>query len=110
MSIQHHSHSCDYRYTQALAKSAANAAATAAAEATAKRREKLTRQARLVLRSLEAGRATTRVTAMHYGVMNLTARISELRNAGYDVVCTIHRDVAGNKYGEFKLAPTVAAR
>lgn len=64
----------------------------------------LSKQARLVLRSLEAGRSVTRVTAMHYGVMNLTARISELRNAGYEITCTMRRDVAGDRYGEFVLA------
>ncbi len=49
--------------------------------------------------------ALTRVTAMHYGIMNLTARITELRQAGYRIVCTNKKDGFGNRYGEFTYAP-----
>jgi hypothetical protein len=61
-------------------------------------------QTQKLLTILEAGRSVTRVTAMHYGIMNLTARIADLRNAGFTVVCTTKRDVDGNRYGEFSLA------
>lgn len=63
-----------------------------------------TPQARKVLKLLASGERLSRVTAMHYGVMNLTARLADLRNAGWDVRCEIKRDVDGNRYGSFSLA------
>lgn len=56
-----------------------------------------------LLRLMERGRSVTRLTALHYGIMNLTARISDLRNAGYDVRCQWRRDDDGNDYGSFSL-------
>lgn len=68
------------------------------------RRSSLTPQSRKLLTILEAGRSVTRVTAMHYGIMNLTARVADLRNAGWKVECETKYDVEGNRYGEFSLA------
>ena len=62
-----------------------------------------TPQTRKVLELLKKGHLT-RLTAMHYGVMNLTARISDLRSLGWTVNCTTKRDSEGNRYGDFTLA------
>lgn len=62
-----------------------------------------TPQTRKVLKLLERGHLT-RLTAMHYGVMNLTARIADLRNLGWTVDCNVKRDSEGNRYGRFTLA------
>lgn len=56
-----------------------------------------------ILKMLKEGRSITRLSAMHYGIMNLTARISELRNFGYDVKCRMKKDAEGREYGEFYL-------
>lgn len=56
-----------------------------------------------ILKMLKEGRTLTRLKAFHYGIMNLTARISDLRNAGYDVRCRWKEDADGNSYGEFYL-------
>lgn len=50
---------------------------------------------------LKSGQSLTRLTAMHYGVMNLTARITDLRNAGIKVQCDLKHDLDGNRYGSF---------
>ena len=56
-----------------------------------------------LLRMMERGRKVTRLTALHAGVMNLTARIADLRNAGHNVVCTMDSDEDGNEYGVFTI-------
>lgn len=61
------------------------------------------KQTNKVFTLLQSG-PVSRVTAMHYGVMNLTARIADIRNAGYKVECTIKTDHDGNRYGSFQLA------
>jgi len=63
----------------------------------------MTPQSNKVLTALKNGRSVTRVTAMHMGVMNLTARITDLRNAGHDVICEMKHDIDGNRYGAFAL-------
>ncbi len=60
-------------------------------------------QNKFLLELLRKGRSVTRLTAMNYGVMNLTARITELRQRGFTIVCTMKRDGLGRKYGSFKL-------
>lgn len=50
------------------------------------------------------GQTISRVEAMHYGIMNLTARITDLRNSGIDVRCRTKYDLRGNRYGEFYVA------
>lgn len=52
---------------------------------------------------LANGHRLTRVIAMHYGIMNLTARLADLRNMGYRIHCVTKRDMDGNRYGEFHL-------
>lgn len=61
-------------------------------------------QNRKLLTMLQEGRLVTRVTAMHYGMMNLTARITDLRNAGHKVTCVTEYDADGHRYGSFSLA------
>ncbi len=56
-----------------------------------------------ILTMLKSGKTITRLIAMHYGIMNLTARISELRNFGYDIRCRMKKDAEGREYGEFYL-------
>lgn len=62
-------------------------------------------QTQKLLAQMQAGRTVTRLTAMHAGVMNLTARIADLRALGHDVKCTMKTDMEGREYGEFSLAP-----
>lgn len=47
------------------------------------------------------GETLTRVTAMHYGIMNVTARIAELRNDGFNVKCRWKMDAEGAEYGSW---------
>ena len=61
----------------------------------------LTKQASQVLNLIRRDGSVTRLTAMHYGVANLTARIAELRTAGYNVVCTEKRDANKRRYGSW---------
>ena len=61
-------------------------------------------QTQKLLTQMRAGRSVTRLTAMHSGVMNLTARIADLRAAGHNVICTMKTDMDGNEYGDFSLA------
>lgn len=56
------------------------------------------------------GRKVTRVIAMHYGIMNLTARIADLRiRRALDIRCGWQTDADGNRYGEFYIANQQAA-
>jgi hypothetical protein len=64
----------------------------------------LTKQARKVLDLMQRDGSVSRLTAMHYGVANVTARITELRDYGYDVECVIKTDANGQKYGSWRLA------
>jgi hypothetical protein len=61
-------------------------------------------QVNKLYKAMHEGRSVTRVTAMHMGVMNLTARITDLRNAGINVECVMKTDTDGNRYGSFQLA------
>lgn len=58
----------------------------------------------LLLKTMLEGRKVTRVTALSMGVMNLTARIANLRARGHDVRCAMKTDTLGRKYGEFFIA------
>lgn len=62
---------------------------------------KLTKQAQKVLDLIRRDGSITRLTAMHYGVANVTARISELLDAGYDIDRHIKLDAEGRRYGEW---------
>ena len=69
----------------------------------------LTKQATQVLNLIKRDGSVTRLTAMHYGVANLTARIAELRDYGYDVECIEKRDASNRRYGSWRLFAGVAA-
>ena len=61
-------------------------------------------QTKQVLDLLKRDGHVTRLTAMHYGIANLTSRIAELRlDHGYNVVCSERRDAAGRRYGSWSL-------
>lgn len=66
-------------------------------------------QTQKILKMLKDGKTITRLIAMHYGIMNLTARISELRSVGYDVKCRMKKDEQGREYGEFYLEANSAS-
>jgi hypothetical protein len=69
----------------------------------------LTNQAKKVLALIERDGHLTRLTAMHYGIANITARITELRDAGYPVVCALAKDADGSRYGRWSLSKSVIA-
>jgi hypothetical protein len=72
----------------------------------------ISNQAGQVLHLMMRDGHVSRLTAMHYGVPNLTARVSELRKAGYPIDCEVKLDASGREYGRWFLmgsaAPTAA--
>jgi hypothetical protein len=54
-------------------------------------------------RHLAQGNTITRLQGMHYGIANLTARIADLRNEGWQVDCEWRQDAEGAEYGVFSL-------
>lgn len=68
------------------------------------REASLTEQGRKTLNLIKRDGRVTRLTALHYGIANLTARIAELREEGYAVDCEIKLDANGRKYGSWFLA------
>jgi hypothetical protein len=55
-----------------------------------------------ILAHLRAGHTLTRVEAIiTFRVFNLTARITELRDAGHDIRTRIKRDANGARYAEY---------
>lgn len=64
----------------------------------------VSRQAMKVLNIIQTSGSVTRLTAMHYGIANITARIAELRSAGIQVQCEENRDMNGARYGKWTLA------
>lgn len=53
----------------------------------------------------------TRLTAMHYGIANVTARIADLRlRYGYDIKCDIREDAEGNRYGTWSIKEPAAVK
>lgn len=66
----------------------------------AKSPSELTPQSLIVLKHLAAGKVLDRAGAMlHYGIQNLTARIADLRSAGFDVRCRMEADMNGREHG-----------
>jgi len=61
----------------------------------------LSKQGRQVLELIRRDGRVTRLTALHYGVANLTARIAELREVGFNINCTVKLDANGKEYGEW---------
>jgi hypothetical protein len=68
----------------------------------------VSRQAMKVLDIIQTSGSVTRLTAMHYGIANITARIAELRTAGIQVLCEENRDMNGARYGKWSLPYGVA--
>ena len=61
-------------------------------------------QAKRVYELLKRDGHVTRITAMHYGIPNVTARITELRAAGINVGCEVAIDANGREYGRWSLS------
>jgi len=58
-----------------------------------------------VLKLIKRDGFITRLVAAHYGIANLTARISDLRSRNVKVACETKRDAEGRRYGYWTLAP-----
>lgn len=68
-------------------------------------------QCHTVLDHLLRGGKLTRLSAMFdYKIANITARITDLRDAGVEVACRIKHDVHGNRYGEWSVSRAEAQR
>lgn len=64
----------------------------------------------MLLQHLASGRTLTRITADHlYRVASLTKRISELRDAGYDITSVRKLDYTGRPYVEYSMRTRKAA-
>lgn len=66
-------------------------------------------QAARVVEIVKADGHITRLSAAHYGIANVTARLADLRNAGVKVRCISRRDAAGRRYGEWRMPPEYLA-
>lgn len=65
----------------------------------------VTRQAAQVFALMKRDGGLTRLTAMHYGIANLTARIAELRlDCNVNVQCEVKEDAEGREYGRWFIA------
>lgn len=68
------------------------------------------KQERKVLELMLRDGHVSRMTAMHYGIANLTARIAELRQKlildNYDIPVAIKEDASGREYGSWYLVDT----
>jgi hypothetical protein len=62
---------------------------------------KVGKQAARVAEIIKADGGITRLTAMHYGIANVTARIAELRTAGVNVLCEMKKDQNAREYGRW---------
>ena len=70
----------------------------------------LSPQGQKTLELLQRDGRVTRMTALHYGIPNLTARIAELREEGFPVDCDVKVDANGNKYGSWFLSKSIEAQ
>lgn len=61
-------------------------------------------QAKQVLNILKRDEGITLMTAAHYGVPNLSARLSDLKEAGYVINREQKKDLAGKKYSRWTLS------
>jgi hypothetical protein len=64
-------------------------------------------QSAKVLEIMQIDGAITRLTAMHYGIANLPARVLDLRTAGIPVVCDERKDAKGSRYGRWSIPSSV---
>lgn len=69
----------------------------------------LSPQARKMLELLVRDGRVTRLTAMHVGICNPTARVADLRRLGWEVECAIKLDPMGREYGSWTLREGWAA-
>lgn len=65
----------------------------------------ITPKAKKVFDLMQRDGHVTRLTAMHAGIPNVTARIAELRSAGVKVDCDVRTDINGNEYGRWSVSP-----
>lgn len=65
------------------------------------RENSISKQGKKVLELLRRDGYITRLTALHYGVANLTARIAELRVIGLNIGCDVRLDANGKEYGRW---------
>lgn len=69
---------------------------------------RLSRQERTLLDLLERDGHVTRLTAMHAGIANVTARIAELRlDADVKIKAEVRKDIHGRRYARWSLAAPV---
>lgn len=55
-----------------------------------------------LLTHLGRGKTITRLEAMFdFGIQNITARVTDIRNAGVDVLARIKADPKGRKYAQY---------
>ncbi len=60
-------------------------------------------QNNILLNTLRGGHTVTRATGFALGIMNLTARIADLRRRGHTIVAEKKKDGSGKQYFSFKL-------
>lgn len=63
----------------------------------------MTPQTKQTLDVLKKDQGITIMTAMHYGITNLSARLSDLKDAGFEVVREQKKDLRGQKYSRWYL-------
>lgn len=81
-----------------------------APKTTAKKTFRKGTQLYMLLQHLASGRTLTRISADHlYRVASLTKRISQLRDAGYDIVSNRKYDFTGRPYVEYSMRTRKAA-
>lgn len=67
-------------------------------------RKELKPQAAVVLDYLASRGPISQVVAVHYGIMSLTSRISELKAAGVPIKREFKTDHLGKRYASYSLA------
>jgi hypothetical protein len=60
-------------------------------------------QAKKLYNLMDRDGYVTRLTAAHYNIPNITARVSELRRIGIDVDCSVTKDAEGHEYGRWTI-------
>lgn len=61
-------------------------------------------QAQQLAKLIKRDGRVTRMTALHYGIANVTARVAELRIEGFAVDCEVKTDASGNEYGSWYIS------
>lgn len=69
-----------------------------------KRNTGMTQNQRILKHLKKAGSITVREAIVEYSIQSLTKRVSELREAGYDIISTVKRHpVTGQEYTRYSL-------